>query len=463
MRKKNDNVFYENHIHYDIELESAILGACLIESNAFQRIKGLLEENHFYSDTNKMVFKSLKEMWETGLSIDLLTVNSFIYKKSYNKDLPKYSPYYLTSITNAVTSSAHIETHAVFVRQLYVERLVMEIQASGGNGGDGIAKIISIQEMISKALNLHGTDDWRDMSAVMVSLVSHMEKVKGKDILGWSTGFNRLDVLTAGLQPSQLIIIGARPGAGKTSFAESIALGTAKQGGKVGIISLEMPDEQLGARFSSIESDIPFFQIYRNKMDEVTFERFIDKANELSSLPIFISSKTNVNANDIRSKAYKLNQRGGLDMLIIDYLQLIESDTDTFKNETRERQVAQISRSMKLLSMELKIPVVILCQLNRGTESNKDSEPRMHNLRESGALEQDADLVLLLHRPILSGITKDKDGYDTSNDAWVIIDKNRNGATTRLKLGFNGVTMKYYDPEETSSNYLESVIQKDIF
>lgn len=440
------------HIHYDKDMESAVLGACLVESDAFSRIKGLVEPEHFYFSQNQAVFSVITEMWGDGISIDMLTVAVEIHKRGLDKDFSDNVPYYLTCLTKDVVSSAHIEQHSMYIRQMFAERECIRIQMEAASGEKtAVEKMYDIQEQIQKVLSVKGTDDWTDMATVMLKLGKHMDNVRGKDMLGITTGFPSLDKITSGLQPTQMVVIGARPSVGKTAFVAGLAVNAAQAGHSVGIINLEMPDVQIGSRLTSFYSDIEFWRIYRAKpRDQQQDEQIYQAMSDVANLPIWISDKTNVSGTDIRAKAVKLKKRAKLDLLIIDYLQLVEGEPRP--NENREREVARLSRSLKLLAMDLKIPVLVLVQLNRESEKAGNKKPRMSNIRESGGIEQDADLVMLLHRDWKSGIMTNEHGESTETEADIIIEKNRNGPTLELKVGFAPDSMKFYEPTQGPPN-----------
>jgi len=438
---------FRRGLHYDPDLEIAILGCCLLEPASHFRILPLLETDLFYGDNNRAVCGALLDMYSKGEQIDILTVVHHFRMKGITAfgDLTVSS--LMVEMTTAVVSSAHAETWAIILREMYAERQMITLQYTAGTGqGDALEKAGAIQDMLQKVFALKATDDWRDMSQVMIALDKHRVMVKGKELLGIPTGIRTLDSITAGLQKTQLIVIGARPSVGKTAFIGGIAVHAALKNNVVGVVSLEMPEEQIGARLAAVYSDMEFWRIYRNRHSDANEEqRLMDGMAGLANLPIYISDKTNVNASAIRAKAEKLKKRKGLDLLIIDYLQLIEGEG---KDGNREREVAKLSRSLKLLAMDLKIPVIVLCQLNRESEkAGTNKKPRMAQIRESGAIEQDADLVMLLHRDFKSGMPMDDAGNTTEFQANIIVEKNRNGETMDIGISFNPETMKFYEPE----------------
>jgi len=434
-------------VHFDLSLEKAILGACLLEPKAFSSVQSLLEEDFLFDTFHKMVFTALSDMYTNGEQIDIITVTHNLRKKKITEYNGENVPYLLTGLMIDVVSTAHLEVHSLILREMYMERELTRISHSKFEG-DAIEKAEAIQTAIKRALTVNGVDDWKSISEVMISLEKHRNKVRDRELMGVPSSFPTIDRITGGFQEGQIIIVGARPSVGKSAFIGGIAVNAAQKGHKVGVISLEMPDEQIGARLASIYSDIEFYKIYRSIVTDFNEEkRLIDSMVNIGSLPLFITDKTNVTASAIRAKAEKLKKRGGLDLLIIDYLQLIE--TESKNNQNREREVANLSRSMKLLAMDLKIPIIVLCQLNRQSETDgKAKKPRMSQIRESGSLEQDADVVMLLHREWKSGILTDEQGNNTERKATIIIEKNRNGETMDLDIGFNPELMKFYEEQE---------------
>lgn len=435
---------YRDGVHFDLSIEKAILGACLLEKTAFARICNLVDMDILFNEFHKIVFSALTEMYQQGYSIDLLTVTHHLRKNKITEYNGYTIPYLLTGLMIDVVSTAHLEAHSLILRELYLERELTKISHSKFDG-DAIEKAASIDAAIKKAFSIKGTDDWHDLSEVLKALDAHRAEVKNRE-MGVPSGFPSLDRLTAGFQPGQLIVIGARPSVGKSAFVGGIAINAASKGKVVGIISLEMPEEQLGGRIASIYSDIEFYKIYRNLTDADEEKRLMESLKSLQNLPIYISDKTNVTSMAIRSKSEKLQQRKGIELLIIDYLQLVETEAS---NGVREREIAKLSRSLKLMALDLKIPVIILCQLNRDSEKDgKSKKPRMSQIRESGSIEQDADVVMLLHREWKSGVLTKEDGSTTEFDAEIILEKNRNGETRNIPISFKPDMMKFYEEEE---------------
>jgi replicative DNA helicase len=425
-----------------------VLGVILLERDGFARSIGLVEPVHFYTEFHAALYELMGRMHEEGYGIDILTTAHRMRREGIHNGPNESTEYTIVSLASDVVSSGHLEDWCLMLRELYIEREMLRIRTTAGTGdGDAITNALAIQELLGNALKINTTNDWRDMSEVMLSLAAHREMVKDKIMLGVPTGIRTLDEITAGLQKTQLVVLAARPSVGKSAFATGIAVHAAQQGHTVGIISLEMPEEQIGGRIAAIYTDIEFWRIYRNiQRDAEEEQRVLDALPNIAGLPIYISDKTSVTGSAIRAKAEMLKRKRGLDLLIIDYLQLIETDNNK-SNDNREREVAKLSRSLKKLAMVLQIPIVILCQLNRESEKDgKSKAPRMAQIRESGAIEQDADLVMLLDYPYRRGDTTDEAGESTEGKAFINLEKNRNGETKIIPIAFEPELIKFYEP-----------------
>lgn len=435
---------FREFIHYDKQMESAVLGVLLLEKFSFERVVGVLTEESFYLDANKKVFSTIKKMWERQLPIDLMTVCQYIVRTLDTKELDGYNvPYYLMRLTNSVCSSAHLEYHSFLIRQLYAEREILKIKYGSMGDGDVLERSKRMQDELLKLSQFKVTNDWEDMVDGVMQLHQHMDNVKDKDLIGVPTGFSKVDFITGGFSGGQVIIIAARPSVGKSALLNSMVLNAAKLNHKVGIISLEMPTLQMTARMGAVVSEIEFYKIFRNKMyDEKERDFVYQGLTELSNLPIKITDKTGVNISDIRAKVAQLIHKKELDILFIDYLQLVDSESGN-KNYNREQEVAKMSRGLKIMAMDFNIPIVVLAQLNR--EAAKEKKPQLHHLRESGSIEQDADIVMFLHRDWKVGILENEHGNSTEYEADLILAKTRNGETPEIKIGFNPSQMKFYD------------------
>lgn len=446
---------FKKQMHYAQDLEEAILGICMLEKTAFGRTYGIVEADTFYFSNHQKVYAAMKEMYDNGLPIDLCTVNEFMKGKP--------DAYFLTKLTNYVVSSAHLEYHCHLIKEMWRRRKIIELQHKKVSG-DVRLDINEINAELNKILGSEYKREWYDMSEVMYDLMVHQyEMAQGKRTF-ITTGFKKLDEKNGGFYNGQMIVIGARPSVGKSAIMGQIAIKMAKNGKKVGIISLEMNNNEIAARIGSLETDIEFWRVFRTiAHDQELHEKFYNYISKNTiNLPIFLSDKTKVNINDIRAKATKLKASKGCDCLMIDYLQLIESSQEN-RNYNREQEVAKMSRGLKLLAQELNIPVVVLCQLNRAitSRSYKDRFPKLSDLRESGAIEQDADVVMFLHRDWLAGHEVDEGGASTEYNADLLVPKWRNGATCHLLLDFDPPKMRFTERKEISNLVPISLPYKD--
>ena len=444
-------------IHYSKDFEAAVIGACLLEKEAFGRIYGLLEEKHFYLSDAAKTFSTLRDMYENSLPIDTLTVWQKMVEQGLSLawtvkqgdpagDTSKDVMSMLMNCTRSVVSTAHLEYHASVIREMWKKRELEKITRSGIDvTADPTKQGYSINERISEILGGEVKQDWYDLNDLYWNLLIHQNDLKSGKKEFITSGFKGIDRINGGFSPGQLIVIGARPSVGKSALMNKIAFAIANQGKSVGIISLEMNNTEIAARLASLQSETSFGVIHRNLFqDERQHQTFYEQISKASKLPIYVSDKTKVDVNEIKSKAIKLKHRKGLSCLIVDYLQLVEGSTS--KNYNREQEVAKISRGLKMIAMELEIPVIVLCQLNRAVTARKgkDRYPQLSDLRESGAIEQDADAVLMLHRDWMSGFEIHPDnGSSTENNADLLGVKWRNGATFHLELDFNPPLMKF--------------------
>jgi len=385
----------------------------------------------------------------------MCTLKTFIQfsitEKGIHEIEGQYLDHFVSKTTNYVVSTAHLEYHALLVKQMYCERELLKIKnTSLDMSVDTLDRIKEMRQRLETISSIKNVNDWSTMSEMLIDLSKHMEMVKDKELIGVPTGFRGLDLVTGGFADTNLIILAARPSVGKSALLNKMAIHAATNGYNVGIISLEMPKIQIAARMGSVVSDIDFYKIFRNRMeDEQQTEQLHSYFQSLSDLPIMISDKTNVNVSDIKAKALQLIHKKKLDILFIDYLQLVESEGGN-KNYNREQEVSKLSRGLKLMAMDFNIPIVVLAQLNRESEKTSTKKPQLHHLRESGAIEQDADGVIFLHRDFKVGIIADENGNSTENQADILVAKWRNGEITDIKIGFDPPKMNFYDLETTT-------------
>ena len=439
---------FTEDVHYCMELEKALVGACMLEQKAYGRLYGLLQPEMFYHEGHSLVYKTIGDLWGSNEPTDIISVYLKLGKQGITHIDNYNSAYFVTRLIQHVCSTASLEYHAVKLREMYIEREMLKITSSGLGSMAGSDAIDTISQKIAKLKEKVVVDSFTGIDEVLVELYKHMDEVRDKELSGITTGFKRLDQITGGFQKGGMYIVGARPSVGKSAFMGRMVYKAAKAGFKVGIISLEMTDNQIAARISSLVTDIEYWRIYRSRMvDEEQRDHFYRKTHQLSEMPIVISDQTGVDVADVKAKIARLKNKNKIDILFIDYLQLLDTD-ERERNVNREQQVSKMSRGIKLMAKDYEIPVVVLAQLNRISETTADKKPRLHNLRESGSLEQDADGVLFLHRDWMSGIKENEDGSSTENEADIIIAKWRDGEVTEYKIGFDGARMKFYEFDE---------------
>lgn len=449
---------FKKYIHYGDDLERAILGICLLEKTAFGRTYGIIDADSFYYTNHQKVYKAMTEMFNNSLPIDLFTVPVHMAKE----EIPDID-FFLCSLTNNVVSSAHVEYHCHLIKEMWRRRKMIELKYGEIDGMDVRKDVSDMNAELNKILGSEYKKEWYDMTELMYDLIVHQyDMAQGKKSFV-TTGVKGLDKKNGGFYNGQMIVIGARPSVGKSAIMGQMAIQMAKSGKKVGIISLEMNNNEIAARIASLETDIEFWKIFRTiAQDEELHKNFYNHVSKSTiNLPIFLSDKTRVNINEIRAKAIKLKASKGCDCLMVDYLQLVDSSNDN-RNYNREQEVARISRGLKLLAQELDIPVIILCQLNRAVTSRsyKDRFPKLSDLRESGAIEQDADVVIFLHRDWMSGYDKDENNNSTEFEADLLVPKWRNGSTCHLPLTFDGPKMRFTEKVEFT-NFETSLPYKD--
>jgi replicative DNA helicase len=329
---------------------------------------------------------------------------------------------------------------------MWIDREIIRLTFSGPGEGNSRQKIIELQNKLTFLSAGTGEKEWYDMADLILELFKHREKVQtqGPGIL---TGLKRLDQTNGGFMPGDMIVLGARPSVGKSALLGLLAMNMARNGKKVGIVSLEMSNAKIAGRLAALDTDVDFSILYRGlQIDENQQQRLYSQLGSVTiNYPIYVSDKTQVSIPEIKAKAQKLKHKNGCDILFIDYLQLVDS-SGINKNSNRENEVRQMSRGCKLMAKELDIPIVVLAQLNREVTNRKgeDRYPKLSDLRESGAIEQDADVVMFLHRDWMSGYETKEDGSSTEKEADLIVRKWRDGEPNlMIPLDFDPPKMKF--------------------
>lgn len=435
----------QKNIHYCLQMEKAVLGMCLL-FDSFGIIHSEINEETFYYQDNAKVFKAIKTLFDYGAPINARTVAVKMTELNYQLSEGN-TEWYLTTLEDNITNPSSLIYEAITLKKMWRKRELKRLTSAGIEAtGDERKQIRDITNQLNAIQGADFKQEWYTMEELMFNLIKHQEEMRSGNKSFITTGFKGIDRENAGFSAGQLIVIGARPSVGKSAIMGKMALSIAGTGKKVGIISLEMHNNEIASRLASLETDIDFSIVYRNLFRDLNDgEKFYNIiANQTIKLPVFVSDKTKVDVNEIRAKAQKLKYQHGLDCLFVDYLQLVDSPDN--KQYNREQEVSKISRGLKLLAMEMEIPVVVLCQLNRGTTQAKDaaaSRPQLHHLRESGAIEQDADVVMMLHSDYKAGFTLNAEGGSTEREADLLGLKWRNGATFNLMLDFDPPKMKF--------------------
>lgn len=435
-----------------LEEENAVLGAVLLENEAYHKVADLLHPEIFYKEQNQLICEAIISLKNKGEELDILTVTREL-KESGQLDLVG-GAYYISNLTNRIASSANIETHIRAVWQEYIKRnaimastiLIKNAYESGADCFDIMDEYEKNLTVLTSKLFTSKTHTFNDLFSKFLE-ENQLIINSGRAITGITTGFNELDFLTNGLQKTDMIVLAARPGMGKTALMLRIARHAAViDKKKVGIISMEMSAMQLFKRILSQETEIPLDNFLRKGLDEGDLKLLNRDIAGLLKTNILIDDTGGQTIFDIKTKARKWLREEGLDILFIDYLQLINGDG----KGNREQEISIISRSIKALAKELEIPIVPLSQLSRTVESRGgDKVPQLSDLRDSGAIEQDADMVMFIYRPEYYGLTQDADGNSTSGVAKTIIAKNRNGQLGDIDLRWISKCTKFVNWNST--------------
>lgn len=444
---------------HDPELEGVILGACLVESTAMVLVGDKLRPEMFYESGHAEIYSAMLSMYRAGKGIDIITVKNELAARG--KLDAAGGPYELTKLSGLVVSSAHLELHACILREMYIRREMIrglhQLLVSAADESVDLDESLALMHRLMDHLEGEATFDncLRNMEDLMIDTLKQMDArvANNRDgITGIPTGLRDLDKLTAGWQPGDLHIIAARPSVGKTAFALHLALAAGRAGKHVLVNSLEMQGERLGDRWLCAQaSDLSAGHLKTGQLSADEQQEALDAARQLAQLPIYVDDNPKMSMDHIRSSAMLQRSKGHCDMLIIDYLQLCDMKSEQ-KNRNREQEVAEASRKAKLLAKELNIPVLLLCQLNRECEMRGDKRPALSDLRESGAIEQDADVVMLLYRPAMYGLTVERlSKYSTEGLGMVLLAKHRNGETGDVYFHHNTSLTKIgeYDPKLT--------------
>lgn len=438
-----------HRIPANLDAERAVLGSCLIDPAAFDKVSGFLTPPAFYRERHAWLYEAMRTLANRNEPLDFITVTDEMERQGRLEEAG--GPAFITELITDIPTALYVEHYAHIVERTATLRRLLaaagKIAELAYQEGDDLDGVIDRAEQI-----VMGVSEGRQrqqiapLSDIMPAVIDRIEESsRHQGLMGLPTGFTMLDRMLGGLQKSDLIVLAGRPGMGKTGLSLSVALNAARLGNaRVAIFSLEMSEEQLVNRLLSMETGIDSSRLRAGRIEDEEWPVLLEAANTLSSMNIFIDDTPAATVNEIRAKARRLHAEHGLDLILIDYMQLMDggSGNDGRRGGNRTEEVSYISRSLKALARELNVPVLALAQLSRAVEGRADKRPTLSDIRESGSVEQDSDIVLFIYR---------EDYYiedtDRQNIADVIIAKHRHGATGTVSLYFRKELTQFRDIE----------------
>ncbi len=433
-----------------VDIEKIVIGAMLLEAEAVPKVIEVLKAEHFYDPKHKIIFHALMSLYEASEPIDTVTLYQELKKEAKLDEIGGAA--YISKLTQDVSSAANVDYHARIVLEKWILRKLintsMEIASSAYEGNTDVFDLLDEAESKIFQISEAGTkESFTSMDKAVKQALELIEAIHANKNVSRSvpTGYYNLDDMLGGWQKSDLIIIAARPSMGKTAFALSFLRNAAVEANvSVAFFSLEMATVQLATRLISAEARINAHNIRTGKFRAEDGARISRTVHKLSKAPIYIDDTPGLNVLEMRAKCRRLKAEKNVGLIVVDYLQLM---TASSRLESREREISTISRSLKALAKELDVPVIALSQLNRSVESTTDKRPMLSHLRESGAIEQDADVVIFLYRPEYYGITQFSNGETTEGMAEVIIGKQRNGPVGDVRLKFIKDYARFENPD----------------
>lgn len=431
---------------HDLNAEMAVLGSMFMSKYALQKASESLSKEHFYKEANGIIFNVLCDLCERGVPVDITTLTSELVSKNLINQIGNVE--YLTEAINTVPTAANVDEYIKIVEEKAIRRKLIaeatDIATEGYSSTDTLSDILdNAEKKIFSVVKTRKGTEFRSIQDVLFKTQADLEKLaqlKG-EITGLATGFYDLDKVTSGLQPNELIIIAARPAMGKTAFALNLATNIAMNSEKaVALFNMEMSAEQLANRMLSSVGQVEGYKFRNGKLEHNDWKRVNEAISKLAETKLYIDDTPGMTIGEIRAKCRRLaSSSEGLSLVIIDYLQLINGSARYAGN--RQQEIAEISRSLKTMAMELNIPVIALAQLSRSVEGRDDKRPILSDLRESGSIEQDADIVAFLYRD--DYYNKDSAIDEQTSKSEFIIGKNRSGPTTTINLIFKRNTSTF--------------------
>ena len=448
------------------DAEMAVLGAMLLDRDAVSKVLEILDPECFYHERHEIIFKTMGDLFERAVTIDLVTLSNELQRAGTLETVG--GMHALTELSVRTVSAANVEHHARIVLERFLKRKLIKvageiIEDSFDDTTDALDEVDRAEQKIfevAERRTRRSFSDMRKLTKDAVERIMEMAEGDGDGITGIPSGFTKLDELLSGFQRSDLIILAARPSMGKTAFALSMAREAARMGHSIGLFSLEMAAHQLVLRLISADSGVGLQALRSGRMNPQQVQEIIRKVDNLMDAKMVIDDSAALTPVEFRAKVRRMKVEHDIDMVIVDYLQLMHAP----KAESREREISTISHTLKAVAKELDVPIVALSQLNRTLEQRADKRPMLSDLRESGSIEQDADVVMFIHRPEYYKIATFEDGRSTENIAEIIIGKQRNGPTGDVRLFYQKEHASFHDltynhdafDEPPESPFLES-------
>jgi replicative DNA helicase len=435
---------------HSLEAEKSVLGSLLVDKEAIVKISDFLRQEDFYHDAHKIIYQAIFDLYDKRTPVDLVTLSNLLENKNELANIGGSS--YLALLANEVPTATHIFQYATIVKEKAILRKLIlsgdTIKGLGYKENEDIEELLEAAEKslfnVSQTFMADKFVHIKDVLNKTYEKISDLHDPDGREkYRGIPTGFRSLDNILSGLQPSDLIILAARPSMGKTALALNIAQNVAKKGHSVGIISLEMSKEQLVERMFCSLLAVDSWKMRTGKLTDDDFGKIGTIMDELNSMKIFIDDSIGNSIAELKAKARRLKMEAGLDLLVVDYLQLMSSGTSSTYQSNRVQEISEISRALKALSRDLSIPIIALSQLSRAVELRPSKVPQLSDLRESGAIEQDADVVMMMYREDYYEEDTDKKGVTD-----IYIRKHRNGPIGHIELAFKKEQMSFLDIEK---------------
>lgn len=432
-----------------LDLEEAVLGAMLIDERAPGQVVDILTKDSFYKENNREVFDAMADLFKEGDSIDLLTVSASLRKRGTLKAIGGDS--YIARLSQKVSSSAHCEYHARIIAEKHIQRELIRIGSEiVHNAFDETTDVLDLldnsEAKLFEVTNGNIKKNYESAQSLVEQAIHRIEEIGKRDgFSGIPSGFKGIDAITSGWQPSDLVIIAARPGMGKTAYVLSMARNIAVEHKRpIAVFSLEMSSVQLITRLISSETGLQSDTLRKGKLTDSEWQRLTHNVKDLENAPLYIDDTPSLSVFDLRAKCRRLVADKKVEIIIIDYLQLMTGGGSK-SSGNREQEISQISRSLKSIAKELSIPVIALSQLSREVEKRPTKRPMLSDLRESGAIEQDADIVSFIFRPEYYKMDTWENGESCIGQAEFIIAKHRNGSLEDVRLSFEASIARFSD------------------